>query len=122
MIASGEAPVRSTTGALQSPATSVISSFIRPGYLLKGRDTVFDSLFYQFCTVLFPYYPNSKLSVATKMQYASGQYDDFARIPRRISSEQRLKVACPAALPLEIQQLGVLGEKRTYRGENEGDF
>jgi hypothetical protein len=46
------------------------------------------------------------LSVATKLQYASGQYDDFARVPHRISSGQRLKVACPAALPLEIQLQG----------------
>jgi hypothetical protein len=40
------------------------------------------------------------------MQYASGRYDDFARVPLRISSEQRSKVACPVALPLEIQLPG----------------
>jgi hypothetical protein len=63
MIASGEAPIRSTAGALRSPATSVISSFIAHCYPLKRRDTVFDSSFLaSFAPFLFPFYPYSKLS------------------------------------------------------------
>jgi hypothetical protein len=45
MIASGEAPVRSKAGALLSPATLVISSFITRNYPLKGHATGFDGLF-----------------------------------------------------------------------------
>jgi hypothetical protein len=46
MIASGEAPVRSKAGALLSPATLVISSFITHSYPLKGHDNdLFDGSF-----------------------------------------------------------------------------
>src|SRR3982074_2066018 len=79
MVASGEAPVRSKAGALLSPATLVISSFIMHS-VQRTSHGLRRFVSYQFCTILF----HITLSKLSRLREAPTVRSAQCDCPRRL--------------------------------------